>query len=73
VGANFVEARESVSSRDFLLRLRICKKEAMESLYWIQLIKAECPENQISKLDNLADESRQLGRIFGSILQKSKS
>lgn len=38
VGANYIEANESLSKKDFIFRVRICKKEAKESTYWIRLI-----------------------------------
>jgi len=38
VDANYIEANEALSKKDFLFRLRICRKEAKESAYWIRLI-----------------------------------
>lgn len=38
VGANYIEANESLSKRDFLMRIKICRKEAKESRYWLLLI-----------------------------------
>lgn len=38
VGANYIEANESLSKKDFLHRLKIARKEAKESRYWLQLI-----------------------------------
>ncbi|HLX13466.1 MAG TPA: four helix bundle protein [Bacteroidota bacterium] len=38
VGANYIEANESLSKKDFLLRIRICRKEVKESRYWLQLL-----------------------------------
>ena len=40
VGANYIEANESLSKKDFLMRIRICRKEAKESGYWLRLIDA---------------------------------
>jgi four helix bundle protein len=39
VGANYIEANESLSKKDFLMRIRICRKEAKESRYWLRLIE----------------------------------
>jgi four helix bundle protein len=36
VGANYVEASEAFSKKDFVLRAKICRKEAKESIYWLQ-------------------------------------
>lgn len=38
VGANYTEANESLSKKDFIMRIMICRKEAKESEYWLQLI-----------------------------------
>jgi four helix bundle protein len=37
VGANYIEANESLSKRDFLMRIKICRKEAKETNYWLKL------------------------------------
>lgn len=46
VGANYIEANESLSRKDFVLRAKICRKEAKESAYWLRLLseinKEEC-------------------------------
>jgi four helix bundle protein len=38
VGANYIEANESLTKKDFLMRIKICRKEAEESRYWLMLI-----------------------------------
>lgn len=38
VGANYIEANESLGEKDFSLRLKISRKEAKESMYWLRLI-----------------------------------
>jgi four helix bundle protein len=38
VGANYIEANESLSKKDFRMRIRICRKGAKESRYWLRLI-----------------------------------
>ena len=40
VGANYIEANESLSKKDFLMRVKICRKEGKESRYWLRLIDA---------------------------------
>jgi four helix bundle protein len=35
VGANYIEANEGLSRKDFALRVKICRKEAKESRYWL--------------------------------------
>ncbi|KKU06955.1 MAG: hypothetical protein UX09_C0037G0001 [Candidatus Uhrbacteria bacterium GW2011_GWE2_45_35] len=38
VGANYIEANESVGTKDEIFRIKICRKEAKESRYWLVLI-----------------------------------
>lgn len=38
VGANYIEANESFSKKDFILRTKISRKEAKESRFWLQLV-----------------------------------
>jgi four helix bundle protein len=71
VGANFIEAIESLSKKDFIYRIRICLKEAKESRYWLKVIENT---NMISSPDEilaLIQESKELIRIFSSIIQKN--
>ncbi len=70
VGANYIEANESLSKKDFKMRIKICKKEAKESRYWLKL--TEPLKEEIKEKENLIQESTELMKIFGSILEKSK-
>ena len=38
VGANYIEANESLSKKDFLMRVKISRKECKESVYWLRMI-----------------------------------
>ncbi len=38
LGANYREANETATKKDFSFRMRICRKEAKETIYWLQLI-----------------------------------
>lgn len=72
VGANYIEANESLGKKDFLMRIRISRKEAKESRYWLKLL--EVPQNDISmqKHEELIQEATELMLIFGSILRKTE-
>jgi four helix bundle protein len=71
VGANYVEANESLSKKDFVLRIKICRKEAKESRYWLKLVS--CNSNESEKEQrNLIQEAMELMKIFGAILEKLK-
>jgi len=36
VGANYIEANEALSKKDFVMRIKICRKEAKETAYWLR-------------------------------------
>ncbi len=69
VGANYREANASLGNKDFLMKARICKKEAMETLYWLKLLSTNNP-NFALDLNQLIDENDQLIRIFSAIILK---
>jgi four helix bundle protein len=72
VGANYIEANEALSKKDFVMRIKICRKEAKESGYWLRLVETD----SIAKLEcerrDLTKEATELMSIFGSILRKSE-
>lgn len=73
VGANYIEANESLSDKDFVFRVKICKKEAKESGYWLGLI-LESNDNLVNEAEgkSLLQESIELKKIFSAIINKSK-
>jgi len=73
VGANYIEANESLSDKDFVFRVKICKKEAKETGYWLRLI-LETNENLVDEAigKSLLQESIEIKKIFSSIIIKSK-
>lgn len=71
VGANYIEVNESLGRKDFLMRIRISKKESKESRYWLQLM--ECPPWLKDEQGSLIQESTELMNIFGAILRNSVS
>jgi four helix bundle protein len=71
VGANYIEAREALSRKDFTLRVKICRKEAKESIYWLRLLEVK-GNVQEKKREYLITESNELLRIFSSIIEKTK-
>jgi len=72
VGANYREANESLSKKDFLLRMKISRKEAKESAYWLRLIHETNNLKSVDEVQNLIQEANELKKIFSSILNKSK-
>ena len=72
VGANYIEANESLSKKDFLMRVKICRKEAKESRYWLRLIETG-DDSAVKKCwVDLIQEATELTSIFGAILRKSE-
>jgi four helix bundle protein len=70
VGANYIEANESLSKKDFVMRIKICRKEAKESRYWLKLLNCSTKELETEQM-KLIQESYELMKIFGAILQKT--
>jgi four helix bundle protein len=72
VGANYIEANESVSKKDFLLRIKTCRKESKESAYWLRLL--DCGSGSVPEKERarLTTEARELMNIFAAILRKSE-
>jgi len=70
IGANFIEANEAFSRKDFLMRVKISRKEAKETIYWLRL--SEPSKNQLSEQEYLLKETTELMKILGSIVEKSK-
>jgi four helix bundle protein len=58
--------------KDFIFRVRISRKEAKESTYFLRLMRDVEDTGFNSELDNLIQESIELTKIFSSIIEKSK-
>ncbi len=71
VAANWIEADEALSKKDFLMRVKICRKEAKESRLFLRLIDAGLAKTNVARRDALAAEARELTLIFSSIISKS--
>ena len=72
IGANYIEANESLSRKDFGMRVKICRKEARESRYWLNLMDIGKDLDLDSELEELISEATQLTKIFGSIVEGFK-
>jgi four helix bundle protein len=72
VGANYREANESLSKKDFLMRMKISRKESKESAYWLRLIHETNNLKNSNDAQKLMQEANELKMIFSSILEKSK-
>jgi four helix bundle protein len=72
VGANYREANEALSKKDFLMRIKISRKESKESAYWLRLIHETNTLKNADEARSLIQEANELKKIFSSIIQKSK-
>jgi four helix bundle protein len=71
IGANYIEANESLSKKDFLMRIKISRKEAKECGYWLKLVETKSDSSEEIR-SKLIKEAAELTKIFGSIIEKSK-
>jgi four helix bundle protein len=72
VGANYIEANESLSKKDFRMRIKISRKESKESRYWLRLLDVGTEPTVSHERDAMVQESTELMHIFGSILTKTE-
>lgn len=70
VGANYIEANEALSKKDFAMRVKISKKEAKETCYWLSLL--EVASGQEDERSALLIECTELMKILGAILVKTQ-
>jgi hypothetical protein len=54
------------------MKIRICRKEAKESKYWLNLLTIRDEQLDLTRL-SLINETNELVKIFGSILEKTKT
>ena len=69
IGANYCEADDAESKKDFKHKIGICKKEARESKHWLRMIVVVCPELK-TEARILWQEAKELNLIFNSINKK---
>ena len=72
VAANWIEADEALSKKDFLMRVKICRKEPKESRLFLRLVDTGLSKNSLAAGETLASEARELTLIFSSIISKSE-
>ena len=69
IGANYREANEALSKKDFIYRLKIVRKEIKETQHWTQLLK-EANTDITHEIKNIDNELAELRKIFSSIIYK---
>ncbi|GIQ59140.1 hypothetical protein Flavo103_22760 [Flavobacterium collinsii] len=70
VGANYIEANEKPGEKDLIFRLKISRKEAKESKYWLRLLHELNPDQRIAS-DSLLFEIDELRKILSAIITKT--
>lgn len=69
--ANYIEANESLSKKDFMMRIKICRKEAKESRLWLRLCVTVNDKESSQMQVELIQEAFELTKIFSSIAEKA--
>jgi len=72
IGANYIEANEALGKKDFLMKIKISRREAKESIYWLELVDTgAAPESSGARQKSLIQESTELMKILSAIMRKS--
>ena len=71
VAANWIEADEALSKKDFLMRLKICRKEAKESRLFLRLLDVGQSPPTLKRRIFLSGEARELTLIFSAIISRN--
>jgi four helix bundle protein len=73
VGANYIEANEALSRKDFIMRIKISRKEAKETIFWLNIIlKTNNLNTEFkSNIESLITETGEIRNILSAILKKS--
>ena len=72
VGANYREANEALSKKDFLMRIKISRKEAKESVFFLRLIEETNVLDNHNEVMKLRNEANELKMILSAIINKSE-
>lgn len=72
VGANIKEGIEGQSKKDFLSKMNIALKEASETEYWIELLKATDYLDEI-KFTSIIQDCKELNKLLNSIVKTTKN
>lgn len=71
IGANYIEANEALSKKDFQFRAKISRKEAKECVYWLRLISETNVLQNERQAKDLIQEATELKKILSAIIEKS--
>jgi four helix bundle protein len=71
VGANYCEAQEAASRKEFHYRISLCNREAREAKHWLRMLAAACPHRKAAAR-RLWKETNELNLILSAIFRKTK-
>ncbi len=71
VGANYCEADDSISKRDFRKNIGTCRKESKESKYWVRMVVSAQPDLTDDGRP-LWQEAKELNLIFSKIFRSTE-
>jgi four helix bundle protein len=69
IGANYCEADDAVSGKDFKFKIGISRKESKETMFFLRMVAAS-EESLADEARVLWREAKELNLIFGSIWRK---
>lgn len=72
IGADYCEADDAETRKDFLHKLGICKKEAHETKHWLRMVVVAAPELR-AEGRTLRREARELNLIFNAIIRNTRA
>ena len=71
LGANYGEADEAGSKKEFRYRISLCCRESRECKHWLRMLSVACPDSR-NNARPLWKEANELTRIFATIHRRSK-
>lgn len=70
IAANYLEAQEGLSRKDFFYRIKVSRKEARETALWLRLLLIDTDGTLIKQRSQLMSEAEELRRILSAIAKK---
>lgn len=67
MGANYREANDALGQKDFINKVKIARREAKESIHWLELIEEANPDFK-SRIQDLKKENIELKNILSQII-----
>lgn len=70
IGANYREANDALGKKDFIMHMKISRKESKESIHWLILLADANAEKEI-EIKELEREANEYKNIFSAIINKT--